>query len=324
VLSRSDRILITGGAGLVGSHVTDLLVRQYNPEIVVLDNFTAGTRENLRWALAHGRVEVVEGDVCDAALVHTVMNGVDVVFHHAAIRVPQCLEDPRLGVEVMAVGSFTVLEAAALSRVRKIIAASSASVYGTPDEIPVTEAHHPYNNRSIHGATNTYMEGLLRSFNEMYGLNYVVLRCANVYGPRMDVHSSYRGLLVRWMDRLAQQQPCVVFGDGRCSVDLIYVEDVARANVMAANSVCTDEIFNIGSGAEICLDDLAACLGRSMGSTLACDHRPSREAFAAPHRLATAKAERLLGFKPEVSLEEGLARLVAWWERHRALEAAIA
>lgn len=324
MLSRSDRILITGGAGLVGSHIADLLVRQYNPEIVILDNFVTGRRENLRFALAHGRVEVIQGDIRDAALVHTAMNDIDIVFHQAAVQASQCREDPRLAVEVMAGGTFTVLEAAALNRVRTLIARSSASVYGTPDELPTPETHHPYNNRSVYGAANTFSEGLLRSFHAMYGLEYIALRYANVYGPRMDIQSSYRGVLVRWMDRLAQRQPCIVFGDGTCTMDLIYVEDVARANVLAANSDLCDEILNVGSGTEICLDDLAARLGRVMGSTVPCEHRPRRQGSVLPRRLDTAKTERMIGFAPSISLEEGLNRLVAWWERHRALEAAIA
>lgn len=325
MLSGTDRILITGGAGLIGSHITDLLVRQFNPEIIILDNFSTGKRENLRWALGHGHVEIVNGDVRDAELVHDVMNGVDIVFHHTAVRIPQCAEDPRLALEVMADGTFNVLEAATLNRVKKIIAASSASIYGLAEEFPTSETHHPYNNRTIYGAAKTFNEGLLRSFYEMYGVDYIALRYFNVYGPRMDIKGTYTEVFIRWMDRLAQRQPCVIFGDGTQTMDFIYVEDVARANILAATSEITDEVFNIASGSETTLNELAATLGRVMGSSIPPEYGPERKLNSLSRRRGdTRKAERMLGFRPQVSLEEGLSRLVSWWERQRALETAIA
>jgi UDP-glucose 4-epimerase len=320
-----ERILITGGAGLIGSHIADLLVKQFNPEIVILDNFVRGRRENLRWALTHGCVEIVEGDIRDAALVHDVMSGVDVVFHQAAIRITQCAEDPRLAMEVMADGTFNVLEAAALNRVKKVVAASSASVYGLAEEFPTSETHHPYNNRTLYGAAKAFNEGLLRSFYEMYGVDYVALRYFNVYGPRMDVHGAYTEVLIRWMDRLAHRQPSLILGDGTQTMDFIYVEDIARANLLAATSNVTDEVFNIASGTETSLNELAIALGRVMGAGVPPEHGPERKVNPVPRRLAdTSKAERMLGFRAQTSLEEGLSRLVSWWERQRAMEAAIA
>ena len=325
MLSGTDRILITGGAGLVGSHIADLLVKQFNPEIIILDNFVRGRRENLRWALAHGRVEIVEGDIRDAALVHEVMSGVDVVFHQAAIELAQCPEDPRQAMEVLADGTFNVLEAAALNRVKKVIAASSALVYGLADEFPTEENHHPYNNRTLYGAAKAFNESLLRSFHDMYGINYVALRYVNVYGPRMDIHGARAELLIRWMDRLAQRQPCLIFGDGTQSNDFIYVEDIAQANILAANSNITDEVFNVSSGVETSLNELATTLGRVMGSSIPPEHGPARKTNAVPRRVAdTHKMKRMLNFRAQVSLEEGLSRLVSWWERQRVLDAAIA
>jgi UDP-glucose 4-epimerase len=322
---RCERVLITGGAGLIGSHIADILVKQFNPVIVILDNFVRGRRENLRWAMAHGRVEVIEGDIRDAALVHEVMRGIDVVFHQAAIRITQCAEDPRLAMEVLAGGTFNVMEAAALNRVRKVIAASSASVYGMADEFPTAEHHHPYNNRTLYGAAKAFNESLLRSFHDMYGIDYVALRYFNVYGPRMDIHGAYTEVLIRWMERLAQRQPCLILGDGTQTMDFVYVEDIARANLCAAMSEVTDEVFNIGSGTESSLNELAMALGRVMGSTLQPEYGPQRRVNPVPRRLSdTRKAESLLGFRTEVRLEEGLTRLVAWWERHRMIEAAIA
>lgn len=319
MLSGKDRILITGGAGLIGSHIADLLVRDCNPEIIILDNFVRGRRENLRWAIARGRVEVIEGDIRDAALVHQIMEGVDVVFHQAAIRITQCAEDPRLALEVLGDGTFNVLEAAALNRVRKVVAASSASVYGLAEEFPTTERHHPYNNRTLYGATKLFNEGLLRSFHDMFGLNYIALRYFNVYGPRMDIHGAYTEVLIRWMDRLAAGQPCLILGDGLQTMDFVYVEDIARANLLAANSDVTDEVFNVASGTETSLSGLAAALGRVMGSSIEAVHGPERKVNPVSRRLAdTRRAEEILGFRAEVPIEEGLQRLVSWWEDKRS------
>jgi UDP-glucose 4-epimerase len=324
VLSRNDRILITGGAGLVGSHIADLLVKQYNPQIIILDNFTTGRRENLRWAISHGNVEVFEGDIRDAGLLHEAMSGVDIIFHQASISKAQCAEDPRLGMEVLVEGTFNVLEAAALNRIKKVVAGSCASIYGFTDEITAKEFGHASDARTLHGAAKGFTENLLRTFYDMYGMNYLALRYFNVYGPRMDIHSAYTEVLIRWMNRLAQRQPCVVFGDGTVVNDFIYVEDVARANILAADSDLTDEVFDVATGVETTLNTLAATLGRVMGSNLPAEHAP-RKVCPAPKRLGDpSKADRMLGFRAQVSLEEGLSRLVSWWERQRALEAAIA
>jgi UDP-glucose 4-epimerase len=325
VLFGTDRVLITGGAGVIGSHIADLLVKHCNPEIIILDNFSQGRRENLRWALSHGRLDVIEGDIRDAALVHEVMNGVGVVFHQAEVRHAQSAEDPRLALEVMADGTFNVLEAGALNRVRKVIAASSACVYGLADSFPTPESHHCYNNRTLYGAAKLFNEALMRSFYEMYGLNYVALRYFNIYGPRVDIQGGYTDTLVRWMDRLSQRQPCVILGDGSQTLDLIYTEDIARAAILAAMSSVTDEVFNIGSGVETSLYELAATLGRVMGSRVAPEFASLKKAEGVARRLAdTSKADKILGFKAQVPLEEGLGRLVSWWERQRAFQAAIA
>jgi len=312
------RVLITGGAGLVGSHIADLLVGEGAGEIVVFDNFVRGRRENLAHALASGRVRVVEGDIRDRQALAEAMRGVAIVFHQAAIRITQCAQEPRLALEVLADGTFNVLEAAVAAGVRKVVAASSASVYGMAETFPTDERHHPYNNRTLYGAAKAFNEGLLRSFKEMHGLDYVALRYFNVYGPRMDIHGAYTEVLIRWMERIAAGQPPLVFGDGTQTMDFVYVEDVARANVLAAKSDVTDEVFNIGSGVETSLNALLAALLRVMGSDLRPEHAPERGVNAVRRRLAdTRRAERLLGFRAAVPLEEGLRRLVAWWRGQR-------
>ena len=316
---QNSQILITGGAGLVGSHIADQLVKEAATEIVVLDNFVRGRRENLAWALAHGPVRIVEGDIRDRGLLVKVMRGIDVVFHQAAIRITQCAEEPRLALEVLVDGTFNVLEAVVQAGVKKVVAASSASIYGLAEEFPTTERHHPYNNRTLYGAAKVFNEALLRSFHDMYGLDYVALRYFNVYGPRMDIYGAYTEVLIRWMERIAAGQPPLIFGDGTQTMDFAYVEDVARANILAAQSNVTDEVFNIASGVETSLNDLANALLKVMESDLRPQYGPERKVNPVPRRLAdVSKARRLLGFEARVPLEDGLRRLVAWWREERS------
>ncbi len=263
---QNQRVLITGGAGLIGSHIADLLVERDVQEIVVLDNFVRGRRENLSYAVSNGHVTIVEGDIRDRKLLAEVMEGIDLVFHQAAIRITQCAEDPRLALEVLVDGAFNVADQAVKSEVSKIVAASSASVYGMAEEFPTTERHHPYHNRTFYGAAKTFNEGLLRSFHDMYGLSYVMLRYFNVYGPRMDVYGAYTEVLIRWMERIAAGKGPLIFGDGTQTMDFVFAEDIARANLAAAESEISDEVFNVASGAETSLNELARILLRVMES----------------------------------------------------------
>jgi UDP-glucose 4-epimerase len=310
------RALITGGAGLIGSHIADGLVAEGVEEIVVLDNLTRGRCQNLEQAIASGKVTIVEGDIRDANLVSRAMEGIDIVFHEAAIRITQCAENPRLAHDVLATGTFNILEAAVANNVKRVVSASSASIYGQAENFPTNENHHGYGNRTIYGATKSYSEGLLRSFYEMYGLNYVALRYFNVYGPRMDAFGVYTEVMIRWMERLANDQPCLILGDGAQTMDFVFVTDIARANLRAANSTITDDILNIASGTETSLTELAVALGRVMGVDRAPEYGPARKATPVWRRLADVrKAERLIGFKAKVALEDGLHQLVQWWSR---------
>lgn len=317
---KNKRILITGGAGLIGSHIADQLALEKPSEIIVLDNFVRGRRENLANAARMAKVTVVEGDIRDRKLLAETFEGVDIVFHQAAIRITQCAEEPRLAFDVLAGGTFDVLEAAVKAGVSKVVAASSASVLGLAENFPTTEDHHPYNNRTIYGAAKLFNEGLLRSFAEMYGLNYIALRYFNVYGPRMDVFGVYTEVLIRWMERLAAGQRPIILGDGRQTMDFAHVHDIARANVLAAQSDVTDQVFNVASGEETSLRELAAMLSRVMGCGLEAEYQPARKVNNVTRRLADiSKAEQLLGFKAGISLEDGLRDLVAWWRREKAL-----
>ena len=311
---QNNRILVVGGAGLIGSHIVDQLVQKPVSEIIVLDNFVRGRRENLSMAIPSGKVTIIEGDIRDRDLLSKVMEGVDVVFHQAAIRITQCAEEPRLALEVLADGTYNILEAANHAGVRKVVAASSASIYGLAEEFPTTEKHHPYNNRTLYGACKVFNEGLLRSFNEMYGLNYVALRDFNVYGPRMDIFGIYTEVLIRWMERIAAGQPPLIFGNGEQTMDFIYVEDVARANILAMEADASDDVFNVASGVETSLNDLAYALLKVMNSDLKLEYGPERKVNPVPRRLAeTRNAETGIGFKAQVNLDDGLNRLVEWW-----------
>lgn len=315
---RNRRILITGGAGLIGSHIADQLAACHPAEIRILDNFVRGRRENLALAMATAPVTIIEGDVRDRDVVGKAMDGVDLVFHQAAIRITQCAEDPRLALEVLVDGTFNVLEAAVQAGVSKVVAASSASVYGLAEEFPTTERHHPYSNRTIYGAAKTFNEGLLRSFSEMYGLRYVALRYFNVYGPRMDAHGAYTEVFIRWMERIALGQSPVIFGDGSQTMDFVHVADVARANILAAQADATDEVFNVASGQETSLKSIAEMLLRIMRSSMTPEHAAERRVNPVPRRLAdTARAKLMLGFETSIPLEEGMTSLVEWWQRER-------
>jgi UDP-glucose 4-epimerase len=314
---RGRRALVTGGAGTVGSNLVDLLVRD-GADVVVLDNFVRGRMANLDGAMANGNVQVVEGDIRDRALLARVIPGTDVLFHQAAIRITQCAEEPRLALEVLVDGTFDVLEAAVAAGVPRVVAASSASVYGLAEEFPTTELQHPYANDTLYGAAKVFNEGLLRSFHAMYGLDYVALRYFNVYGPRMDIHGLYTEVLIRWMERIEAGEAPLIFGDGSQTMDFVHVHDVARANMLAATADVTDRVYNVAGGVETSLLGLAQALLRAMGSDLAPEHGPSRPVNGVTRRLAdTTAARRDLGFVAEVGLDEGLRRLVDWWRTQR-------
>ena len=312
-------ILVTGGAGLIGSTTIDLLLRERNPgRIVILDNMTRGSARNIAAALADPRVVLVEGDIRDRAAVERLVAEADAVIHMAALRITACAADPREAFDVMCAGTFNVIDAARQAGVRKVVAASTASVYGLADQFPTTEEHHPYNNRTWYGAAKVMLEGLLRSYNDMYALSYVAFRYFNVYGPRRDIHGKYTEVLIRWMERLEAGQSPLILGDGTQTMEFVYVEDIARANVLGLASDVSDEVFNVASGAETSLNDLAAALSRVMGKHAAPEYGPARSVNPVPRRLAsTEKAERIIGFRAQVPLEDGLRRMVEWWRSER-------
>lgn len=321
---KGKRILVTGGAGFIGSHIIELLCEQGCLEVVALDNMLTGRPENLQRALTRGPVRLVCGDIRDAKLMGALVKATDIVFHQASLRNSHCAAVPSLAMRVMVNGTFDLLELCVKHDVEKIVVASSASVYGAAEELPTTERESPYRNRTVYGAVKSFNEGLLRAYNDMYGLDYIGFRYFNVYGSRMDIHGRYTDLLIRWMERLEVGMPPIIFGDGRQTWDLVHVRDVARANVLAARANVTDEIFNVGSGTETSLIQLAHALASVMGRRgLAPEFAPERWVNPVPRWLAsTGKAQRLLDFHATVPLERGLAELVNWWRAERGLAAA--
>jgi len=314
------RILVTGGAGTIGSTLVDQLLEAGAAQVDILDNLVRGRRANIADALDSGRVTLVEGDIRDRSLVHDLCVGKDVVCHQAAIRITQCAEEPRLALEVLVDGTFNVLEAAVAADVKKVVAASSASAYGLAEHFPTTERHHHHNNDTFYGAAKSFNQGMLASFRAMYGLDYVALLPFNVYGPRMDIHGVYTEVLIRWMERILAGQPPLIFGDGLQTMDFVFTEDIARANILAIQSDVVEGSYNVASGVETSLLDLARALLRAMDSNLDVEFGPARQVNGVTRRLADTSAATLdLGFTAQVGIEDGLRRLVAWWHADREL-----
>lgn len=310
------RIVVTGGAGTIGSHVVDQLLDAGAAKVVVIDDLSRGRVENIAEALerAPEKVELVEGDIRDIPLVKRTIAGADAVFHLAALRITRCAAEPRVALEVLVDGTFNIIEASVEAGVEKLIASSTASVYGLAEEFPTTERHHPYNNDTFYGASKAFNEGMLRSFKAMHDLDYVALRYFNVYGPRMDAHGKYTEVLIRWMERIEAGQPPLILGDGQATMDFVHVKDIARANILAAQADVTDTVYNIATATETSLLDLAQALQKVMGAAGDLEFGPERSVNAVPRRLADiGAAERDLGWKPTIGLEDGLAELVTWW-----------
>jgi UDP-glucose 4-epimerase len=310
----NTRVLVVGGAGLIGSHITDLLLEEGVREVRVFDSLVRGTRDNLKDALGDQRCTLIEGDIRDRAALRSAMVGCDYVSHQAAIRITLCAAQPRECLEVLVGGAFNVFEAAAASGVRKVVYASSASVYGQAETFPTSESHHPYGNRTLYGAAKLFDEGIARHFHDINGLASVGLRYFNVYGPRMDVTGAYTEVFMKWLDCIERGVRPQIHGDGSATMDLVYVGDVARANVLALKSSAKDAVYNIASGTETSLIDLWRALQRvAGGGHLEPEIHPPRQLGAMARRLADTRGAREdLGFVARVPLDEGLRRLAEW------------
>lgn len=308
---KDARILVIGGAGFVGSHIVDQLLQESVREVIVLDNLVRGTRANLEQALKDKRVRLIEGSIADRALLSKIMEGVDGVFHLAALWLFECVHDPRAAIEINVVGTFNVIEAALQAKVKRVVYSSSASVYGDALETPMTEKH-PFNNRTMYGATKIAGEQFFRAIYEQHKLNYVGLRYMNVYGPRMDYKGTYVSVIMKVIDRIKEGKSPVIFGDGSQAYDFVYVEDVARANILAMKSDATDDFFNVGMGVKTTINELVTELLALLGSPLKPEYKPQEAMFVTNRLGSTEHANSKLGFRARVALKQGLKAVVDW------------
>lgn len=304
-------IVAVGGAGLIGSHVIDQLAAEPVREIVVFDNFVRGTRGNLALAAKSPKVKVVEGSMADVAAVRRVLEGADGVFLFASLWLGECVNDPRSAWEVNTLGTWNVVEACRDLRVKRVVFSSSASVYGNAVTTPMTE-EHPFANRTTYGATKIANEQMFRAIHEQHKLPYVGLRYMNVYGPRMDYHGTYVSVIMKVLDRIFEGKAPLIHGDGNQMYDFVYVEDVARANILAMKADCTDEYFNVGKGVGTTINELVALLLEITGSSLRPEYLPQAQSFVTSRIGSTDKARKMLGFDAATNLREGLERVVAW------------
>ena len=310
---RGKRLLVIGGAGLVGSHLVEQLTETDAGEIIIYDNFYRGRRENLREALTDPRVSIFPhgGDILQSDILERAMEGVDGVFHLAALWLLQCHEYPRSAFDVNIRGTFNVIETAIKQRVNRVVYSSSASVYGDAVELPMEE-DHPYNNETFYGATKIAGEHMFKSLGHRYGLDWAGLRYMNVYGPRQDYKGAYIAVMMKILDRIDQGLPPVVYGDGSQQYDFIYVGDIARANVLAMQADVTGKNYNVGRGIGTSIRELTELLLRLTGSDLPIEYLPAGQTFVTNRIGSTRAAERDLGFRWEVDLEEGMRRLIEW------------
>ena len=308
----NSKVLVIGGAGFIGSHIVDQLLDEPVAGVTVLDNFVRGTRHNLETATGDERLEIVDGSVLDRALLGRLMDGADYVFHLAALWLYECVHEPRKALEHNVVGTYNVVEAAHEVGVKKVVYSSSASVYGDALFTPMTE-DHPFNNRTMYGATKIAGEQFFRAFNEQHGLDYTGMRYMNVYGPRMDYKGTYVSVIMKVLDRIEAGEAPVIFGDGSQSYDFVHVSDVARANILALKSeASTDRNYNVGTGVKTTIKELVEALLEITGSDLEPEYRPQEQMFVTHRVGSTEQAERDLGFVAAIPYEQGLRSVVEW------------
>jgi UDP-glucose 4-epimerase len=313
------KLVLVGGAGLIGSHTADLLTKEDVKEIVIYDNFVRGSEENLDQALEDPRVSIYDigGDVLQTDILHSAFDGADGIFHFAALWLLQCHEFPRSAFDVNVRGTFNVMEACVAKGVTRLVASSSASVYGDAVTEPMYE-DHPYNNKNFYGATKICGEALLRAYHHRYGLDYVGLRYMNVYGPRQDYHGAYIAVIMKMLDAIDQGKSPTIMGDGSEAFDFIAVEDCGLANICAMKSDATDENYNVGTGMRTPLKELAETIIELTECDQPILYAPSSVATLVKNRVGDpTKAANEIGFTSTINLREGLQKLIDWRSNHK-------
>jgi len=321
---QGKKLLVIGGAGLIGSHTIDQLVREDVAEIRIFDNFTRGRHENLASALQDPRVNIfpLGGDILHRDILDAAMQGVDGVFHFAALWLLHCHDYPRSAFEVNIGGTFNVLEACIKHGVKRLVYSSSASVYGDAVQEPMDE-EHPFNNKNFYGATKICGEAMARALHHRYGLPYVGLRYMNVFGPRSDYKGAYIAVIMKMLDAIDEGRGPTILGDGTEAFDFVAVEDCGRANVCAMKAEVVDRCYNVGTGIRTSLKELAQLLLELTGSDQSINYGPRSQATLVRNRIGDPRRARdELGFNAELSLRDGLNGLIAWRKTHMAEVAA--
>lgn len=317
---QGKKLVVVGGAGLIGSHTVDSLLREDVREIVIYDNFVRGRQENLSSALKDPRVRIFDigGDIAQTDILEAAFDGADGVFHFAALWLLQCHEFPRSAFDVNVRGTFNVMEACVKKGIKRLVYSSSASVYGDAVVEPMDE-DHPFNNQNFYGATKIAGEAMLRAFHHRYKLNFVGLRYMNVYGPRQDYHGAYIAVIMKMLDAIDQGKGPTILGDGSEAFDFVAVQDCAAANVCAMKANTADRFYNVGTGIRTSLKELAQMLLTLTGCTQPILYAPRSQATLVRNRIGCPKrASSEIGFKASIDLIEGLRRLIEWRSSHRA------
>jgi UDP-glucose 4-epimerase len=307
-------ILVTGGAGFIGSYLIEELISLHPKKIIIIDNLIRGSHANMKNFIKNPLVEFHDGDMRDLELLEKCVAGTDYVFHMAALRINSCAANPRDGFEVMLKSTFELATLCVKHKVKKVIYSSSASVYGLAQHFPTPETDNPYNNQTFYGAAKLWGEQLFRSFKFMYGLDYVALRYFNAYGPRMDTDGKYTEVMIKWLDCIRDDRSPLIYGDGSTTMDFVYVKDIAKSNIAALQADVSDEAFNIGNCEETSLKQLLEVLLKVNHSNLTPEYREENSINPVSRRLAEiSKAKELLQFTPSISLEQGMRELSEWY-----------
>ena len=316
---QNKKILVIGGAGLIGSHTVDYLVKEDIKEIIIYDNFARGSFQNIEKALKDPRVKIYEvgGDILQTDILSSAMKGCDAVFHFAALWLLQCHEYPRNAFEVNIKGTFNVMDACVTEKIQKLVYSSSASVYGDADYDPMDE-EHKFNNKNFYGATKIAGEAMLRAYHHRYNLDYVGLRYMNVYGPRQDYKGAYIAVIMKMLDDIDNGKSPTIIGDGSEAFDFVAVEDCAKANICAIKSEFSDSFYNVGTGIKTSLKELAEIILKLTNTKNKINYIPRTENTFVKNRIGSPeKAFEQIKFKSSIDLNEGLIRLINWRNKHK-------